>query len=82
MNTVMPRAKVLRQALGKTNIEEQRPTAMLTVNEACRSLRISKWTLYRLKNEGRLKTVKIGTRRLISAAAIARLITQLEAEEY
>ena len=80
MNTVMPRAKVLRQALGKTNIEEQRPV-MLTVDEACESLRISKWTLYRLIHEKRIKTGKLGTRRLIPAASIADLVAEiLEAE--
>lgn len=83
MNTVAPRARMLRQVLGKTNIEEQRSLALLTIGEACEILRTSKWTIYRLLHEGRLKSVKLGSRRLIPAASLSHLVEQLsEAEEW
>lgn len=80
MNHVMPRAAVLRQALGKTNIEEQRPITMLTIPQVCRSLAVSKHSVYRLINEGKLKSIRIGRRRLVSSTSIARFVAQLEAE--
>src|SRR5690349_17057902 len=39
--------------------------AVLTAREACDYLRISKWTLYRLIRSGQIKTMKIGSRRLV-----------------
>lgn len=83
MNTVMPRAKALWPDAGKLKNEEQRPTAMLTVSEACRSLRISKWSLYRLMKSGKLEYGKIGTRTLIPADSIEKLVvTILKAQGY
>jgi excisionase family DNA binding protein len=80
MNNVVPRSTVLRQALGKTSVEEQRAVTMLTVPEACKNLRISKHLIYKLINDGSLTSVRIGRRRLISSASVARFISQLEAE--
>jgi excisionase family DNA binding protein len=83
MDTFMPRAKALRQALGKTNIEEKRPRVMLTVEEASRTLHISRWTLYRLMRDRQLASVKIGSKRLIPAASIEKFtISLLEAQGY
>ncbi|GAA5158255.1 hypothetical protein GCM10023321_37800 [Pseudonocardia eucalypti] len=47
---------------------------LLTIDEACRHLRISRWLLYRLIQQRKLTTVQIGRRRLIPADAIARFI--------
>jgi excisionase family DNA binding protein len=85
MNNVMPRATVLRPYVNvKSKFEEEAvlagPIHMLTIPEACKSLHVSKHLVYKLINEGRLKSVRIGRRRLISSASIARLIAQLEAE--
>ena len=77
MDEVTPKAAVLRQALerGKSMSATR---AMLTVDEACQYLRISKWTLYRLIQAGKLKTLKIGSRRLVRQESLAELVDQLE----
>jgi len=80
MGEIKPRAEVLRQAMERSKQEESPATTMLTVPEACERLRISKWTLYRLIQAGKLTSVKIGSRRLISLASIAKFIEQLESE--
>ena len=53
---------------------------LLTVPEACDALRISKWSLYRLIQDRKLKTIKIGTRRLIAHDDLKILVGQLRAE--
>lgn len=53
---------------------------LLTVDEACRELRISRWTLYRLIRSHSVRSIKIGTRRLIPASALDDLVTLLQAE--
>lgn len=80
MEELQPRSRVLRDALEKAKGNEQ-AQVMLTVTEACAHLRISKWTLYRQMQSGKLKSVKIGSRRLIPARAITKFIEQLEIEE-
>lgn len=77
MTELRPRSEVLRRAMERPVKSEA--SAMLTVNEACTHLRISKWSLYRLIQKKELKTIKIGSRRLIPMDAITQLITQLEA---
>ena len=75
---LQPRSKVLRDALERSKGNEAQ--AMLTVAEACAHLRISKWTLYRLMQSGKLTSVKIGSRRLVPMRAITKFIQQLEEE--
>lgn len=50
---------------------------LLTVDEAAIQLRVSRWTLYNLIRSGRLRTVKIGRRRLVPVAALAECIDTL-----
>ncbi len=57
------------------------PGAILTVDEACERLRISKWTLYKLIHEQRLTTFKLGARRLVPEAALWAVVNRLSAEE-
>jgi excisionase family DNA binding protein len=57
------------------------PGKVLTVDEACERLRISKWMLYRLIHERQIKTFKLGSRRLIPESALWALIEQLSGEE-
>ena len=45
--------------------------AAFSVNETCEMLGISRPTLYKLINEGRLRTAMAGSKRLITAASIA-----------
>lgn len=49
---------------------------LLTIKEACDYLRISRATLYRFINQGKLKPVKIGKRTLIDKADLDRLIEE------
>jgi excisionase family DNA binding protein len=50
---------------------------LLTVTEAAQRLRISKWLLYNLIRSRRLKSIKIGDRRLIPVAAIREFLAEL-----
>lgn len=50
---------------------------LLTVPEASAALRVSRWSLYRLIREGRILTIKIGSRRLVPRDAVDRLLHDL-----
>jgi excisionase family DNA binding protein len=50
---------------------------LLTIDEAARELRIGRSTLYDLIRSRRLRTVKIGARRLVPAAALAETVELL-----
>lgn len=53
------------------------PPLLLTVPQACDALQISRWQLYQLINDGRLKTVRINRRRFIAPDDLHDLIEQL-----
>ena len=53
---------------------------LLTVPEAAQRLRVSRWMLYNLIRSRRLRTVKIGSRRLVRVSAIAAYLAELEDE--
>jgi len=53
---------------------------VLTVPEAAQRLRISKWMLYNLIRSRQLRTVKIGSRRLIRVSTITAYLASLEDE--
>jgi excisionase family DNA binding protein len=50
--------------------EQTKEPIVLSVQEACLTLRISKWALYRLIRSRQLETIRIGRRRLIPVTAI------------
>ncbi|NYE50200.1 excisionase family DNA binding protein [Spinactinospora alkalitolerans] len=50
---------------------------VLTVDEAAARLRVSRWTLYNLIRSGRLRTVKIGRRRLVPVASLSECLDAL-----
>ena len=80
MKDILPRAAALRAVVAPPEDAPAVPAAeMLTVAEAARYLRISKWSLYRLIRSGELKSVKIRSRRLISQRSIQQFVAQLEA---
>jgi excisionase family DNA binding protein len=54
-----------------------RPPVLLTIDEARSVLRISRWSLYQLINRNRLKTIRIGQRRLIAADDLRDLLDEL-----
>jgi excisionase family DNA binding protein len=56
------------------------PHLLLTVPEACALLRISRWGLYRLIHARQLRTIQIGSRRLIPRASVLELIDKLGQE--
>ena len=49
---------------------------LFSVSEAAQHLRISRTTIFKLLREGKLTPTKIGTRTLISGAAIDRLLAE------
>ncbi|SDI89824.1 DNA binding domain-containing protein, excisionase family [Frankineae bacterium MT45] len=53
---------------------------LLTVPEACAQLRISRWMFYRLVQARQLRTVKIGSRRLVRPEDVASLLEHLSTE--
>jgi excisionase family DNA binding protein len=55
--------------------------ALLTVPEACATLRVSRWMFYRLVQQRQLRTVKIGSRRLVQASALDAYLQRLATEE-
>lgn len=77
---MIPRSEALRDALGKQNESETDDQMMLSVRETCKRLGVSKWTIYRLMEAGKLASVKIGSRRLVPQRAMMEFIRQLEEE--
>lgn len=55
---------------------------LLTVEEAARSLSLSRMSVYRLLQRQELPSVKIGGSRRISVAALQAYIEKLEAESH
>jgi excisionase family DNA binding protein len=52
----------------------EQETILLTIDEACRRLRISRWSLYQLIQRRQLATIHIGRRRLVPERAIQAFI--------
>lgn len=64
-----------------TAIAEEKPKApqLYSVPEARRRLRVGLTKFYELMNNGEIRTLKIGARRLVSEDAIIEFIARLEA---
>ena len=56
-------------------------TKLLNIDQVCEKLGIKQFSVYKLINQRRLKSVKIGARRLVSYNALQKFIAELE-EEY
>jgi excisionase family DNA binding protein len=56
-------------------------SVLLTVDEACEVLRVSRWTLYRLIQFRQLLTIKIGRRRYVPRKAVYEMVERLSTEE-
>jgi len=50
-----------------------------TIGEAAQYLRISRALLYQLIRQGRIKTIKIGTRTIVRGAELERFLDQQQA---
>ncbi|WP_276981782.1 helix-turn-helix domain-containing protein [Ferrimicrobium acidiphilum] len=53
-------------------------TQLLTVLEAAQELRIARSSVYKLMSRGELKSVHVGTRRLIRRSDLAEFVASLE----
>ena len=53
---------------------------LMTIQEACAALQVSRWQIYQLINKRRLNTVKIGRRRLIVPDDLHALVDELRKE--
>lgn len=50
---------------------------LMTIDEARDKLRISRWSIYRLINDRQLKTITIGSRRLIAPQDLDEFMQKL-----
>ncbi|HEV2403782.1 MAG TPA: helix-turn-helix domain-containing protein [Candidatus Saccharimonadales bacterium] len=78
MEDTIPRAAALRRPLDKPKPQRLSGDEVLTVPEACQYLRISKWSLYRMIQGRKIRTVKMGNRRLLRMQSIQELLDELE----
>jgi len=60
-----------------SNVKDE-PLQLLSVKEACERLGIGHWAVYQLIHQHKLKTVKIGKRRLVSNRALEDFIASQE----
>lgn len=63
--------------MNETTKTDAAPSRLLTIPEACEILRVSRWQLYQLINDGRLKTVRINRRRFVAPTDLSALIDEL-----
>jgi excisionase family DNA binding protein len=66
------------------NVEDpgnRMPSVVLTVDEACEVLRVSKWKLYDLIRSRQLLTIKIGRRRYVPRKAVYEMVERLSDKE-
>jgi excisionase family DNA binding protein len=57
------------------------PVIAMSMDDAAKSLGVSKPTVYALEREGRLRTFAIGRRRLVSPEALRECVRLLEQDE-
>jgi excisionase family DNA binding protein len=57
------------------------PVVLLTPEQAAEALGIGRWKLYDLLRQGRLRSIRIGSCRRISTAALLEFVTELEGEQ-
>lgn len=63
--------------INKGNSDRNAAPELLSVREACATLGICKTTFFKLVNERRLQTVKLGRRTLVRAGEIERFVQSL-----
>lgn len=54
---------------------------MLTVNDVCEKLQVSRWMVNELRRSGQLPSVKIGSRRLFPRHSVEAYERRLEGKE-
>ncbi|MFJ9781085.1 helix-turn-helix domain-containing protein [Amycolatopsis sp. NPDC101161] len=60
--------------------EPNEPPRLLTITEVCERLSVSRWQVYALINLRKLKTIRIGRRRLVAEPDLTLLIEELREE--
>lgn len=78
MGYIMPRAQALRTVLEKPT--QSSKNVLLTIPEACEYLRVSKWTVYRLFDDNKLKSIRVRGRRLVPRIEVENFIAMQHAE--
>jgi excisionase family DNA binding protein len=74
-------ARAFWRAVARIGNDKPEPAPIvLTIEEACKALRVSKWSVYQLIRSGKLKTIKIGSRRVVPVAALHELVAKLRDE--
>jgi excisionase family DNA binding protein len=71
------RKPAMEQLMDRSGARGAPTEYLLTVQEAADRLRVSRWSVYNLIRSDRLRTVKIGRRRLVTPAALAECISHL-----
>lgn len=56
----------MNDLINPNNTDTTEMSRLMTIDEARDKLRISRWSIYRLINDRQLKTITIGSRRLIA----------------
>lgn len=56
----------MNDLINPNNTDTTQMSRLMTIDEARDKLRISRWSIYRLINDRQLKTITIGSRRLIA----------------
>ena len=64
--------------MGNNKTTNDTDIRLISIPEACKMLGIGHWSIYQQISQKKLKTVKIGKRRLVSTRAINEYITSLE----
>lgn len=79
MITALQRPRLFWRQVAPRPAPADSAPVLLTIPEVCAMLRVSRWSVYQLINSRRLKTVKIGRRRLVALSAVhAMLRTESE----
>ena len=78
MGYIMPRAEALRTVFEKP--KQSSKNVLLTIPEVCEYLRVSKWTVYRLFDDNKLKSIRVRGRRLIPRIEVENFIATQQAE--
>ena len=67
----------MNKVINPTNTDTTELSRLMTIDEARDKLRISRWSIYRLINGRQLKTITIGSRRLIAPQDLDEFMQKL-----
>lgn len=81
MRSITARSNATQEMLDGPVGSESASHTLTTIREACEELRVSRWTLNRLMQSGEIASLKIGSRRYISRAAIGVFVKGRENKE-